>query len=131
MNPSEKSFTYRANANGQHIQSRLDRIYTNLATSELTYDWKTTPSAVPTDHWMVAVKYSPHDAPYIGRGRWTWPLDTLKNNKLINTIIDRGIQLQDDFNELERDQPDQTITNRQLLWKTFKEDIKNSAKKHT
>jgi exonuclease III len=104
-NPSERAFTYRANSNGQHIQSHLDRIYTNLAISELTYDWRIAPSAVPTDHWMVKVKYAPHEAPFIGRGRWTWPLDALKDDHLINTIIDCGIRLQEDLDKLQREQP--------------------------
>jgi hypothetical protein len=40
----------------------------------LTRGWKTEPAPVPTDHWLVSVKYAPKEAPMIGKGRWTMPL---------------------------------------------------------
>ena len=92
--PNEKSYTYRANTNGGRIKSRLDRIYVARQATPMTFDWKMSPSPVPTDHWLVAVKYAPKDAPEIGKGRWTLPIRMLDNAKLIKTIIDRGIRLQ-------------------------------------
>jgi exonuclease III len=130
-NPSERAYTYRANSNGQHIMSWIDRIYTNEATSEQTYDWKITPSAVPTDHWMVSVKYTPREAPYIGKGRWTWPLDALNNDKLMDSIADQGTQLEKDFDTFTNEPTDRASSNPQLLWGTFKDNIKRIAKEHT
>lgn len=67
--PHDRSFTYRANCNGQQIKSRLDRIYTSSTAAKHTYGWKICQTAVPTDHWMVLAKYAPAEAPYIGKGR--------------------------------------------------------------
>jgi len=48
--PKERYFTFRAHTNGQHIASRLDRIYVAGTQVPATFDWVITPSAVPTDH---------------------------------------------------------------------------------
>lgn len=61
----------------QAIKSRLDRIYVAKNKAKYTFDWKIAPSAILTDHWLVTVKYAPQNAPYIGKGRWTWPLQPL------------------------------------------------------
>ena len=47
---TEKIYTYRANADGQQIKSRLDRIYIARQASCMTINWKACPSPVPTDH---------------------------------------------------------------------------------
>ena len=100
--PSEKTYTYRANTNGGQIKSRLDRIYVARQATPMTYDWKITPSPVPTDHWLVAVKYAPKDAPEIGKGRWTLPIRMLNDAKLIEAIIARGIRLQNDLEDIKK-----------------------------
>jgi exonuclease III len=79
--PNDRSFTYRANNNGNQIKSRLDRIYTSSAVVKHTFDWKTCLMAVPTDHWLVSTKYAPAEAPYIGKGRWTLQLTALENKE--------------------------------------------------
>lgn len=66
--PQERAFTYRARCNGQAIMSRLDRIYTSRDAGKAAFDWKIIQTSVPTDHWMVSVKYAPTNAPYIGNG---------------------------------------------------------------
>ena len=53
----------------------------------MTFDWKISPSPVPTDHWLVAVRYAPKDAPKIRKGRWTLPTRMLNDTKLIEAII--------------------------------------------
>ena len=60
----------------------------------MTFNWKIGPMPVPTDHWMVAVKYVPKDAPEIGKGRWTLPVRALENEKLMQSIMEREIRLQ-------------------------------------
>ena len=100
--PSEKTYTYRANTNGGQIKSRLDRIYVARQATPMTYDWKITPSPVPTNHWLVAVKYAPKDAPEIGKGRWTLPIRMLNDAKLIEAIIARGIRLQNDLEDIKK-----------------------------
>ena len=81
--PHERAFTYRATINRQAIMSRLDRIYTSNEVAKEVFDWKNTQTSVPTDHWMVSVKYAPLQAPFIGTGWWTMQLPELKNEELL------------------------------------------------
>lgn len=53
--PTERSFTYRANANSRQIQSWLDRIYTTNQISNQIMEWKTLLTTVTTDHSLVIV----------------------------------------------------------------------------
>ena len=129
--PNEHTFTFRTTANDQDVKSRLDRIYVKKQIAPLTYDWKIKPSSVPTDHWMVTVKYAPKDATNIGKGRWTWPLYSLKDERLIKLIINRGIELQRDLDDWTLHPTSRDTSTPQHLWKAFKDDIKRLAKKHT
>ena len=131
LNPQGCAYTYRATANGQPICSRLDRIYISKRISPLTFDWKITQSAVPTDHWLVGVKYAPNDAPSIGKGRWTWPLHTLSDEKLLEAVNERSMRLQDDIDHLELNTIERSTSNPQLLWHEYKRDIAAIAKSHT
>ena len=129
INPSARCFTYHANANGSQVQSRLDRIYTSQEASQFVFEWKTRPSAVPTDHWMVKVKYAPRDAPFIGNGRWTWPLYLLNNEALMREVDERGWQFIADVDRLQMESTDRETANPQTLWKSCKEDLVKLAKK--
>lgn len=129
--PNEIAFTYHANNNGQQIQSRLDRIYVTRQIANHTFAWKITPATVPMDHWLVTLKYAPNDAPVIGHGRWTWPLASLRRKDLLDTIITRGINLQMELNGLRTRNTPWETNNPQMLWKTFKNDIKELAKEHS
>ena len=86
------------------------------------------PSGVPTDHWLVKVKFAPRDAPYIGNGRWTWPLYMLENKDLMNKVVQRGIELETDLASVSSENMDRRIENPQTLWSAFKEDIAKIAK---
>jgi ribonuclease HI/exonuclease III len=127
--PSERQYTYRAEAAGHQIKSRLDRIYTTRRISPMIFDWEITPSAVPTDHWMVRVKYAPADAPTIGKGRWTLPTHMLKNKKVLKALAARGMRLQADLERLRHEQQDRETMNPQRLWQSFKDDIRMIAKR--
>ncbi|KAH9990734.1 Endonuclease/exonuclease/phosphatase [Russula vinacea] len=126
--PTERCFTYCNNANGQQIQSCLDRIYIARGTSWHTYGWHMGPTPTPTDHWIITVKYSPKDAPLIGPGRWTWSIPSLQKDKLMSRVISHGIQLQDEINSFKRNNTPRETTNPQLLWGVFKQDITTLAK---
>ena len=128
--PHERSFTYRATTNGQTTMSRLDRIYTSSEVAKAAYNWKTTQSSVPTDHWMVSVKYAPLQAPYIGTGRWTMQLPELKNEDLLDRLITRGRKLQTDLNDPTNAHQTREQENPQSLWASFKVDIVKITKKH-
>ena len=128
--PHERSFTYRAHSNGQQIKSRLDRIYTTSAAAKHTFGWETCQTAVPTDHWMVLAKYAPAEAPFIGKGRWTWQIPSLEDKKLTKSVVERGMQLQTELTQIMIENPAREISNPQLLWKLFKDDIRQLATKH-
>lgn len=100
MYPKAREYTYRTIINGKPIKSRLDRIYVNKEKAPYTFDWSITPSSIPTDHWLVTLKYAPKGAPYIGKGRWTWPLRTLKEERVIKGIVKEGMKLQQDLDNL-------------------------------
>ena len=80
---------------------------------------------------MVKVKFAPKDAPYIGKGRWKWPLHSLTDDNLLNLISIRGIQLQQNLDDLITNNTDRQISNPQRLWGNFKSDIKCIAKRHS
>ena len=124
----DKKYTYRANANGQQIKSRIDRIYVAERLIPLTFNWKIAPTPVPTDHWMTKVKYAPLEAPTIGKGCWTLPLYLLNNKKFINAIVKRGIELQNELENLEERPPNRNQGTPQQLWELFKSDIQEIAK---
>ena len=122
--PKAREFTYRSITNGKPIKSRLDRIYINKECATYTFDWAIAPSSVPTDHWLVTLKYAPKDAPYIGKGRWTWPLRTLKDTNVIKRIAKEGMNLQRDLDNLRQDPGLRNDSvNPQTLWKNFKTEI--------
>jgi ribonuclease HI/exonuclease III len=129
--PNERQFTYRAQREGNWIQSRLDRIYAARRHAPNMFEWKAGPTATPTDHWLVAVKYAPKDAPSIGEGRWTWPLQSLTDPNLIEKVAKRGQTTQEDLDRLDRGETRRNETNPQKLWEEFKKDIQNIAKEHT
>lgn len=129
--PTKKIYTYRANANGQQIKSRLDRIYITRRASCMTFDWKACPSPVPTDHWLVTVKYAPSDTPIIGKGRWTFSAQALRDETLIETLIARGVRLQLDLDDIRTRQVDRNLSNPQHLWQDFKRDISALTKART
>ena len=120
-NPKGREYTYRAIHNERTIKSHLDRIYVVRSKIKYTFDWTMAPSTVKTDHWLVAVKYAPKNAPYIRPGRWTVPVQATKNSKIIEHIIEKGMILQEEMTEL-RNNPNRRTSdkNHQTLWKTFK-----------
>jgi ribonuclease HI len=129
--PNERLFTYRAAREDGWIQSRLDRIYAARRHAPIIFGWKAGPTATPTDHWMVTVKYAPKDAPEIGDGRWTWPLQSLSDATLIEKVAKRGQIVQENLDKLDRGELNRNEINPQHLWEEFKIDIQKIAKNHT
>jgi exonuclease III/polyhydroxyalkanoate synthesis regulator phasin len=127
--PKERQYTYRAATAESQIQSRLDRIYTARRIAPMTFDWKIRPSPVPTDHWLVSVKFAPADAPTIGKGRWTLLTHMLNNEKFLDTIAARGSRYLADLNALMQNSIDRRTSNPQRLWWDLKEDFGKIAKK--
>ena len=129
LHPKTREFTYRATHNVKQIKSRLDRIYVATNKAHHTYEWTIGPTSVLTDHWLVAVKYAPKGAPHIGNGRWTWPLKSLNNMKLVEKIERLGISFQQEVRALPRSPNDRDRNhNIQTLWKSFKQEISTLTK---
>lgn len=130
MYPKAREYTYRTTKNGKPIKSRLDRIYMNKDKATYTFDWTIAPSSVHTDHWLVTLRYAPKGAPYIGKGRWTWPLRTLKDEKTIKGIVREGMDLQRKLDNI-RQNPEMrdNDTNPQVLWSNFKKELKRKMEK--
>ncbi|KAH9003917.1 Endonuclease/exonuclease/phosphatase [Lactarius deliciosus] len=95
--PKVREFTYHATTNRGPIKSCLDRIYIAKERSKFTFDWSIKPSSVPTDHWLVMVKYAPKNSPYLGKGK--------------------RAKLQEDIKQIN---PRTDPNNAQLLWHKFK-----------
>jgi hypothetical protein len=87
------------------------------------------PSTVSTDHWLISVRLAPKDALLIGKGQWSWPINALKDNKLMKGIEQIGRKLQEDLQDIIGDRTN--IQNPQILWETFKAEIKMLAKTTT
>lgn len=77
---------------------------------------------VPTDHKMVLVRYTPPHLPYIGKGRWSWPLGLLHDQRLLGDIFEQGRALQTALAD-----PTIPAQSPQLLWSNFKVSIANLA----
>ena len=80
---------------------------------------------------MVSAKFAPRDAPDIGNGRWTWPLQSLSDETLIDKVAKCGITLQEKLDDFNPEETNRDETNPQRLWDEFKSDIRKIAKTHT
>ena len=128
--PNYKVYTYRATHNDNPIKSRLDRIYITPQVSQHSYNWQHGATPVPTDHWLVLVRFAPRDSPYIGNGRWSLNTHSLNNKNLTSALIEHGMILQQALNNTAEAHTDRNTTNPQLLWKQYKNTITSTAKKH-
>ena len=120
--PMDCCFTYTS---ANNALSRIDRIYTQPEISQFLYDWSIDASQVPTDHKVLLVKYAPGDAPFIGKGQWSWSLGLLHDTALMKRITTLGQSLQNEINTLSEDDRSKNL---QTLWESFKVDIRKEAK---
>ena len=127
-NPTENAFTYRAQTHNEWIQARLDRIYISKRAEPFTFDWEIKETPIPTDHAMVSVRYAPHKAPYVGKGRWMLPLSLLYNERLLERIAERGSKLLADATRDRIEQTDRQTANVQMHWEAFSSSIPKLAK---
>ena len=129
--PNTNLYTYRYQKHRETRLSRLDRIYSARKHAQAIFEWKAEPSAVPTDHWLISLKFAPKDAPLIGNGRWTLYLPDIEDGHLIEKIASKGVELEKKLDLLEREPTNRAVSNPQTLWETFKNDVKMTVKKET
>ena len=120
-NPTTRLYTYTSPTQSL---SRLDHIYARPRLTKSLYDWDATTTPIPSDHKMILVRFVPPQLPYVGKGRWTWPLGLIHDKSLTEAISSSGILLQRSL-----ENPEHTPTlNVQQSWVTFKNEITNLAK---
>lgn len=129
MNPTSRLFTFYSNTNSY---SRLDRIYTSPRHERNVHNWESCTTAIPSDHKMVLVRFIPKNAPFIGKGRWAWPLSLMNDKKLFDDISNQGIVLQQRITHQYENRIGEA--NPQKSWEEFKVNItqlaKRTAKEH-
>jgi hypothetical protein len=94
----------------------------------MVFKWRAEPSAVPTDHWLVSVRFAPKDAPLIGNGRWTWYFPSLSEEPLIDKVMTQGKELEKKLDDLENGVTTRDETNPQILWENYKKTLRKTAK---
>jgi len=119
--PDERSFSYISPHN---MMSRIDRIYAHTEIGRCLSDWIVETSEVPLDHRMTLVWFTPQDAPFIGKGHWSWPIGLLHDKPLNEKIHALGLELQERIRLLP---PNDRASNVQTVWQQFKDDIKKEA----
>lgn len=75
------------------------------------------------DHWLVSVKFAPKDTPTIGGERWTWPINALNDEPLMEKLIRKGVQTQAEIEELRNIPIENSTNNPQQVWSDFKNEI--------
>jgi len=113
--PNEKQYMFRTTKNGKTSLSRLDRIYSARKHSQVIFEWKSEPTAVPTDHWLVSLKFAPKVTPLIGNGHWTWFIPSLNEKPLLDGIVAKGTELQAKLKSLHNGLTTRDKMNPQLL----------------
>jgi len=74
---------------------------------------------------MILVRYAPLNMPQIGKGRWSWPLGLVNDEKLLNKISKIGQTTQ---RKIETNQQPSEL-NPQTEWEDIKIKIRQEAKK--
>ncbi|EPQ51943.1 DNase I-like protein, partial [Gloeophyllum trabeum ATCC 11539] len=122
---NERTFTYHSH---QGRLSRIDRVYTQRQHLPSIRNWEISASVVPSDHALTTFRYAPVNSPYIGDGRWTWPLGLIRDKDLLDKIIEIGAVLQLTLEDPTFMRSD--THNVQRLWQDFKITMTKIAKAH-
>ena len=129
--PSSLSYTFAQSAGQGGHQSRIDRIYIQESMLQFSKDWEIGPSPVHTDHYMVSVRISKQNMPFIGKGRWTLNPSLLRDKEIIGSIAIEAAKLRSSLDHYEAHRTDQD--NPQTAFKSFKDNavaiLRNRAKK--
>ncbi|KAG2738875.1 DNase I-like protein, partial [Suillus brevipes Sb2] len=124
LHPTERVFTFYSNNNSY---SRLDRIYTAPTHQQNLHNWDSSTSAIPTDHRMASVRLALTNTPFIGQGRWSWPLGLINDKHLIKKMSEIGIITQQKIMEQTSNRDENQHPQR--TWEEFKEQIRQEARK--
>ncbi len=119
----ERVYTYLQTATGS--QSRIDRLYMNPRMAVNAVEWETMGPGFATDHQLVRCVLTNRDKPYIGHGRWRMHSMLLTDTEFCKQVKEKGMKLQEALNALGTRSASR---NPQMLYASFKEDVRNIAK---
>ncbi|KIY48915.1 DNase I-like protein, partial [Fistulina hepatica ATCC 64428] len=95
VHPTEKAYTYHQKATGS--KSRIDRIYTMEEIGRDCLSWSIEQPGIETDHKIVTTTIINSKMPFIGKGKWSFPVYMLGNKKLKAKIKTLGMSLQSEI----------------------------------
>ncbi|TFY53337.1 hypothetical protein EVJ58_g9508 [Rhodofomes roseus] len=120
-----KDYTYPQR--GGPSCSRLDRIYANSALMSRSLLWELRTTGVQTDHRLAVTRLTAAEAPFIGKGRWTLPLQLLSDSVFLNDAIRIGETKWTAAKAITGDSRTDT-NNPQTLFKEFKDELRTKAR---
>ncbi|TFK79928.1 DNase I-like protein [Polyporus arcularius HHB13444] len=89
--PNTREYSFHRGVGDEAVFSRLDRIYVTPEVFDNAREWRICEAGVRTDHSLVLVQLTPKNAPVVGKGRPTFPLQLIKDKKLAKMIKERGL----------------------------------------
>ncbi|PPQ81543.1 hypothetical protein CVT24_000305, partial [Panaeolus cyanescens] len=126
-NPTTREFTYKQALEEKPSQSRIDRIYLTQDLAKHSYEWKMEHPGIESDHKLTSAKIEIPNSPYIGKGRWAFPVFLLQDREMMQTIKNLGNKA---LNEIENQSPDAVTPRKiQTIHKEFKDKVREEAQK--
>ncbi|KAK0481334.1 hypothetical protein IW261DRAFT_1291118, partial [Armillaria novae-zelandiae] len=123
--PTMKAYTYHQKATGS--QSHIDRIYVTEKILNASRGWEILETGIPTDHKLVSMELTDPQAPFVGPGRWPFPIYLARNEKFLAEVEDLGKKLLEDMDTLKFRRTNDE--NPQTLWKTWRYKVRDLARK--
>ncbi|EJD35314.1 hypothetical protein AURDEDRAFT_75457, partial [Auricularia subglabra TFB-10046 SS5] len=124
--PDEVEWTWRNSA--RSAMSRIDRIYLSRSLNSQSREWKVSITGITKDdHSRLQVDVAHAQAPETGPGRWAMALFLTQDQRFLESVNAKGLQLQDQLVAISRT----TRTgdwNAQTLWLKFKTQVTALAK---
>lgn len=99
VNPTARDFTFQR---GESFM-RLDRIYASESTFRRMCSWEIHEGLIWSDHNMISMEFACVSAPKMGKGRPTFPIYLLQDNKMTKFLCERGLLVLQEVTVMEVD----------------------------
>ncbi len=126
--PTVRAYTFHRGTGANATFSRLDRMYVTPRIFDSAREWRICEAGVRTDHSLVLVQLTPENAPVVGQGRPTFPLQLIKDKKLAKEIKTRGLEAMRELTEIETLGIRSKDVNPQRVLYTFKLEVMKMAR---
>ncbi len=126
--PTRREYTFHRGTGPQAVFSRLDRIYVTPETFDLTREWTISEAGIRTDHSLTLVQLTPKNAPIVGPGRPTFPMQLIKDKRLARAVKERGIEAMRELATIEAEGGRSEQRNPQRILHGLKRDIMKLAR---